>query len=159
MRWAAEKRRSGPATEDGMQAGKHPQAIATKVLPPRCAGLIERPRLLELVTQVQTKRLSVIKAPAGFGKTSLEVAWANRLLRSGNPVAWFSIDVNDNQPTQFLFYLSHALQHAHDGVGSPAIDLILETSLISPPAIISTLINGLAEIDEEAAFFWRTITV
>ena len=136
-----------------MQAGKHPQAIATKVLPPRCVGLIERPRLLELVTQVQTKRLSVIKAPAGFGKTSLAVAWANRLLQSGNPVAWFSIDVNDNQPTQFLFYLSHALQHAHDGVGSPAIDLILETSLISPPAIISTLINGLAEIDEEVCLF------
>jgi LuxR family maltose regulon positive regulatory protein len=136
-----------------MQAGRPPQAIATKVLPPRCVGLIERPRLLELVTQVQTKRLSVIKAPAGFGKTSLAVAWANRLLQSGNPVAWFSIDVNDNQPTQFLFYLSHALQHAHDGVGSPAIDLILETSLISPPAIISTLINGLAEIDEEVCLF------
>jgi LuxR family maltose regulon positive regulatory protein len=136
-----------------MQAGRPPQAIATKVLPPRCVGLIERPRLLEFVTQVQTKRLSVIKAPAGFGKTSLAVAWANRLLQSGNPVAWFSIDVNDNQPTQFLFYLSHALQHAHDGVGSPAIDLILETSLISPPAIISTLINGLAEIDEEVCLF------
>ena len=136
-----------------MQAGRHPQAIATKVLPPRCVGLIERPRLLELVTQVQTKRLSVIKAPAGFGKTSLAVAWADRLLQSGNSVAWFSIDANDNQPTQFLFYLSHALQHAHDGVGSPAIDLILETSLISPHAIISTLINGLAEIDEEVCLF------
>ena len=136
-----------------MQTGRPPQAIATKVLPPRCVGLIERPRLLELVTQVQTKRLSVIKAPAGFGKTSLALAWAAHLAQSGNSVAWFSIDVNDNQPTQFLFYLSHALQHAHDGVGSPAIDLILETSFISPPAIISTLINGLAEIDEEVCLF------
>ena len=56
--------RRAPATEDGMQAGKHPQAIATKVLPPRCVGLIERPRLLELVTQVEMKPLSVIKAGA-----------------------------------------------------------------------------------------------
>jgi len=47
-----------------MQAGKHPQAIATKVLPPRCVGLIERPRLLELVTQVEMKPLSAIKAGA-----------------------------------------------------------------------------------------------
>ncbi|MGD0532542.1 MAG: hypothetical protein ABSA62_09770 [Methyloceanibacter sp.] len=47
-----------------MQAGKHPQAMATKVLPPRCVGLIERPRLLELVTQVEMKPLSVIKAGA-----------------------------------------------------------------------------------------------
>ena len=128
-----------------MQAGEHPQTIATKLLPPRCVGLIERPRLVELVTEVQSRRLSVVKAPAGFGKTSLAVEWVERLLQSGNLVAWFSIDENDNQPTQFLFYVSHALKRAHHGVGSPAIDLILETSLISPPAIISTLINGLAD--------------
>jgi LuxR family maltose regulon positive regulatory protein len=136
-----------------MQAGKHPQIIATKVLPPRLVGLIERARLLELVTQVQTKRLSVIKAPAGFGKTSLAVEWANRLSQSGSSVAWFSIDAADNQPTQFLFYVSHALQRAHDGVASSAIDLIREASLIRPPAIVSALINGLAEIDEEACLF------
>jgi LuxR family transcriptional regulator, maltose regulon positive regulatory protein len=136
-----------------MQAGRHPQVIATKLLPPRCVGLIERPRLLEFVPQVQTKRLSVIKAPAGFGKTSLAVAWADRLLQSGNPVAWLSIDANDDEPTQFIFYLSHALQRACDAVGRPAIDLILETSLISPHAIISTLINALAEIDEEVYLF------
>jgi LuxR family maltose regulon positive regulatory protein len=46
--------------------------------------------------------------------------------------AWFSIDANDNQPTQFLFYVAHALQRAWDGAGSPAIDLIRETSLIGP---------------------------
>jgi LuxR family transcriptional regulator, maltose regulon positive regulatory protein len=67
--------------------------------------------------------------------------------------AWFSIDANDNQPTQFLFYVAHALQRAWDGAGSPAIDLILETSLIDPHAIVSTLINGLAEIDEGVCLF------
>jgi len=56
-----------------MQASKRPQTIATKVLLPRCVGLIE-----QLVTHAQVKRLSVIKAPAGFGKTSLAVAWADR---------------------------------------------------------------------------------
>jgi LuxR family maltose regulon positive regulatory protein len=136
-----------------MQAGKHPQTIATKLLPPRSVGLIERPRLLELVTQVQTKRLCVIKAPAGFGKTSLAVEWAERLARTGNSVAWLSIDANDNQATQFLFYVSQALQRARNGLGSRAIDLILETSLISPAAIVSTLINSLAENDEEVCLF------
>ena len=100
-----------------MQAGKHPEIIATKVLLPRSVGLIERPRLVELFTQVQTKRLSVIKAPAGFGKTSLAIAWADRLVQTGNSVAWFSIDPNDNELTQFLFYVAHALQRAHDGLG------------------------------------------
>ncbi len=136
-----------------MQAGRHPQAIATKVLPPRGVGLIERSRLLELVIQVPMKPLSVIKAPAGFGKTSLAVAWTDQLLQSGNSVAWFSIDANDNELTQFLFYVCHALQRARDGVASLAIDLIRETSLISPHAIISTLINDLAEIDEEVCLF------
>jgi LuxR family transcriptional regulator, maltose regulon positive regulatory protein len=136
-----------------MQSGRHSQALATKVVPPRCVGLIERPRLLGLVTQVQAKRLTVIKAPAGFGKTSLAVAWADRLEKSRNSVAWFSIDADDDEPTRFLFYVSHALQRSCDGVGSAAIDLILETSLIRPHAIISTLINGLAEIDEEVCLF------
>jgi len=136
-----------------MQAGKHPQAIATKVLPPRCVGLIERPRLLELVTQGEMKPLSVIKAPAGFGKTSLAAAWADRLLRNANAVAWFSIDANDDELTQFLFYVSHALSRAHEGLGRLAINLIQETSLIRPHAIISTLINDLAELDEEVCLF------
>jgi LuxR family transcriptional regulator, maltose regulon positive regulatory protein len=136
-----------------MQAGAHPQTIATKLLPPRRVGLIERPRLVEKFTEVQSRRLSVVKAPAGFGKTSLAAEWVERLSQSGNLVAWFSIDENDNQPTQFLFYLSHALKRANHGVGSPAIDLILETSLISPSAIVSTLVNGLAEIDEEVCLF------
>jgi LuxR family transcriptional regulator, maltose regulon positive regulatory protein len=142
-----------PATEHRVRAGKQPQTIATKVLPPRCVGLVERPRLLEFIGQVQLKRLSVIKAPAGFGKTSLAVAWADRLVQSGSSFAWFSIDANDNHPTQFLLYVARALQRAWDGAGSPAIDLILETSLIGPHAIISTLINGLAEIDDEACLF------
>ena len=136
-----------------MQADGHPQTIATKLLPPRCVGLIERPRLVELVTEVQNRRLSVVKAPAGFGKTSLAAEWVERLSQSGNLIAWLSIDASDNQPTQFLFYVSHALKRAHHGVGSSAIDLILETSLISPPAIVSTLINGLAEVDEEIYLF------
>ena len=126
-----------------MQSGRHSQALATKVVPPRCVGLIERPRLLGLVTQVQAKRLTVIKAPAGFGKTSLAVAWADRLEKSRNSVAWFSIDADDDEPTRFLFYVSHALQRSCDGVGSAAIDLILETSLIRPHAIISTLVFGI----------------
>jgi LuxR family transcriptional regulator, maltose regulon positive regulatory protein len=136
-----------------MQAGERPQIIATKILLPRCTGLIERPRLVDLAIQVQTKRLSLIKAPAGFGKTSLAVGWADRLARNGNSVAWLSIDASDNQPTQFLFYVAHALQRACEELGRAAIDLILETSLISPRAIMAALINGLAEVEDEVCLF------
>jgi len=67
--------------------GKQQQFLATKVVPPRCPGLIERPRLVDATSQVSEKRLAVVKGPAGFGKTSLAVTWLQRLQQSGNAVA------------------------------------------------------------------------
>jgi LuxR family maltose regulon positive regulatory protein len=128
---------------------KERQFLATKVVPPRCAGLIERPRLLSATSQLATKRLAVLKAPAGFGKTSLAVSWCQRLQESGNAVAWLAIDPDDDEPPTFLFYVAHALQHACKGVGATALDLIRESSLINPHAIISTLMNDLADVDDE----------
>jgi LuxR family maltose regulon positive regulatory protein len=136
-----------------MKPGNRQQTITTKVLQPPGALVIERPRLLEAVAQGQMRRLSLIKAPAGFGKTSLAIAWAERLARSGHLVAWFSIDTDDNEPTQFLYYLCHAIRRACNGAGGPALDLMHESSLISPQAVISTLINDLAEIDDEVCLF------
>jgi hypothetical protein len=54
---------------------KQLEFLATKLVPPRCEGLIPRPRLLDMVSQLSGKRLAMIKAPAGFGKTSLAAAW------------------------------------------------------------------------------------
>jgi LuxR family maltose regulon positive regulatory protein len=127
--------------------------LATKVVPPRCPGLIERPRLVDATSQLSEKRLAVVKGPAGFGKTSLAVTWLQRLQQSGNAVAWLTIDTDDDEPATFLFYLAHALQHACDGVGAAAIDLIQESFLINPRAIVSTLMNDLADIDDEVYLF------
>jgi LuxR family maltose regulon positive regulatory protein len=79
-----------------------PRILATKILPPRSApGLIDRPRLIDLISQVQIRRLTVIKAAAGFGKTCLAADWAERLRRSGNSVAWLSLDDDDDEPSSF----------------------------------------------------------
>jgi Tripartite tricarboxylate transporter family receptor len=133
--------------------GKQLQFLATKVVPPRCPGLIERPRLVDATSQLSEKRLAVVKGPAGFGKTSLAVTWMQRLQQSGNAVAWLTIDTDDDEPAIFLFYLAHALQHACEGVGAAAIDLIQESFLINPRAIVSTLMNDLADIDDEVYLF------
>jgi LuxR family maltose regulon positive regulatory protein len=58
-----------PALKGSMLGGKQLQFLATKVVPPRCPGLIERPRLLDVTSQLSEKRLAVVKGPAGFGKT------------------------------------------------------------------------------------------
>ena len=127
--------------------------LATKVVAPRCQGLIERPRLLEATSQLSGKQLAILKAPAGFGKTSLAATWLERIRQSGHAVAWLTIDPDDDEPATFLFYIAHALQRAHDGVGAAAINLIQESFLINPRAIVSTLINDLADIDDDVYLF------
>ena len=138
-----------PPLKSSTGGGKQLPFLATKVVPPRCPGLIERPRLLGLTPQLAAKRLAVLKAPAGFGKTSLAVSWFQRLQESGNAVAWLTIDPDDDEPAAFLFYVAHALQQACEGVGAAAIDLVRESFLINPRAIISTLMNDLADVDDE----------
>jgi LuxR family maltose regulon positive regulatory protein len=133
--------------------GKQLRFLSTKVVPPRSLGLIDRPRLLDVVSELPTKRLAVIMAPAGFGKTSLAAAWAEQLRQRGNAVAWLTIDSNDDEPPRFLFYVAQALQRTCEGVGTGAIDLIQECFLISRDAIISVLINDLADVDEEVYLF------
>jgi LuxR family maltose regulon positive regulatory protein len=129
--------------------GKRLEFLATKLVPPRCEGLIPRPRLLDMASQLSGKKLAVIKAPAGFGKTSLAAAWSQGLQKSGNAVGWLTIDPDDDEPPTFIFYLCHALQRAWETVGAAAIDLIQERLLLNPRAVLSTLANDLADIDDE----------
>jgi LuxR family transcriptional regulator, maltose regulon positive regulatory protein len=124
-----------------MVATRKTQLAATKILLPRCApGLIDRQRLLDLIAQVQAKQVTVIKAGPGFGKTSLAVAWAERLQKSGKSIAWLTLDTDDDEPTRFLFYVSHALRRASDGVGEAAIGLISDVALVPFNTIVSTWI-------------------
>jgi LuxR family maltose regulon positive regulatory protein len=131
-----------------------PQLLATKILRPRTApGLIERQRLNELAAQVPEKQLAIIKAGAGFGKTSLALSWAQSLEENGHRVAWFSVDAEDNEPTHFLFYFAHALRHACAELGSEAVSLIGEGPLGLPQTIASALINDLTNVDDEVVLF------
>jgi LuxR family maltose regulon positive regulatory protein len=145
---------SGAAAGRGpVRGGKQLPFLATKVVPPRCPGLIDRPRLLAVASRLPAKRLAVIKASAGFGKTSLAVSWAEWLHERGSSVAWLAIDPDDDEPPRFLFYVAQAMQRAAPGVGADALDLIKETFLISPQAIVSTLINDLTDVDDEVYLF------
>src|ERR1700739_5008290 len=127
--------------------------LATKIVAARFGRLVARPRLLAILSELPAKRLAVIKAPAGFGKTSLTATWAENLEQSGNCVGWLTIDSDDDEATRFLFYVSQALHHACPDVGAGAIGLILENNLIDPTAILSSLINDLAEIEDDVYLF------
>jgi hypothetical protein len=79
--------------------------------------LVPRPRLQEQIAQGLRGPLTLITAPAGFGKTTLV---ASCVAGCGMPVAWLSLDKNDNQAGRFLNYLVAALQEADHTIGSGA---------------------------------------
>ena len=71
--------------------------------------LVSRPHLLKLLKEGFKGKLTLVSAPAGYGKTTLIAAC---VAECGIPAAWLSLDKNDNQPGRFLSYLIAALQAA-----------------------------------------------
>ncbi|WP_321962450.1 LuxR C-terminal-related transcriptional regulator [Paraburkholderia sp. J7] len=131
-----------------------PLLLTTKVIAPRLpAGLIDRPRLKALSAQVEIRRITVIKAPAGFGKTSLALTWLDALRANGAQVAWLSLDADDDEPARYFHHLAHALQRACRTVGTSAIGLTAESSFVPANSLVATLINELAEVDDELHVF------
>jgi len=117
--------------------------LATKlyVLQPR-PGIVSRPRLIDQLNAGLAKgaKLTLISAPAGFGKTTVTTEWITQRER---PVAWLSIDEGDNDPTRFLTYFISALQTIAPKVGEEVL-LVLQSP--QPPPVETILINLLNEI-------------
>ena len=117
--------------------------LATKlyVLQPR-PGIVSRPRLIDQLNAGLAKgaKLTLISAPAGFGKTTMTNEWITQRER---PVAWLSLDEGDNDPTRFLTYFISALQTIAPKVGEEVL-LVLQSP--QPPPVETILINLLNEI-------------
>jgi LuxR family maltose regulon positive regulatory protein len=89
--------------------------LQTKLyIPPPRPELVPRPRLIERLNAELHRKLTLVSAPAGFGKTTLLSEWIADCGRAdcGRPVAWLSLDESDNDPTRFLIYIVAALQAA-----------------------------------------------
>jgi LuxR family transcriptional regulator, maltose regulon positive regulatory protein len=116
--------------------------LATKLHIPRSRpGFLARPRLLERLTEGTGGALTLVCAPAGFGKTSLLGDWARR---SQRPVAWLSLDGGDSDPVRFWRYIAAALDELRPGVGQQ-VDALLQGSLPPPETVLTVLVNELVE--------------
>ena len=114
--------------------------LETKLyLPKWSVGLISRPRLLERINP--TGKLTLVSAPAGFGKTTLLAEWVAAV--PTRPVAWVSLDQGDNDPAIFWSYLIAALQKNQPGLGVRSHSLLQSPQ---PPPIESVLMTLLNEI-------------
>jgi LuxR family maltose regulon positive regulatory protein len=131
-----------PGTEVGMPTS----ILATKLYIPRLRqNAVSRPSLLARLNEDLHRKLTLLSAPAGFGKTTLVSAWAEGIER---PVAWLSLDDQDNDPTRFLRYLVAALQTIAADVGEGVVGALQSPQPPPPEAILTVLLNEIAAIPD-----------
>jgi LuxR family maltose regulon positive regulatory protein len=117
--------------------------LKTKLLiPPLRQPLVARPRLIQRLQVAINNNLTLISAPAGFGKTTLLTDW---LHQNKSPIlaAWVSLDEDENDPVRFWEYLIAALKTLQPGIGERALSLLHSDH---PPALMSTLTNLINDI-------------
>lgn len=123
--------------------------IHTKLhLPFTRSELVDRPRLYEQIAQGLRGPLTLVTAPAGFGKTTLV---ASHIAACGMPVAWLSLDKNDNQAERFLQYLVAALQEIDPEIGKQAAQLMASARQEPVETILTSLINDIDATGREMA--------
>ena len=119
--------------------------LTTKLHAPSVhARLIGRPQLFERISRELDRGLTLISAPAGFGKTTLVAQWLAAVpLR----VAWLSLDEQDSEPVRFLTYLVHALQ-AVVPIGEAVLQNLGSDAPPSLEPVLASFLNEIAELED-----------
>ena len=135
--------------------------LLTKLyIPPLRPNLVPRPHLIERLNQgLQLgHKLTLVSAPAGFGKTTLVSKWVNSLRLDAdkesqfiNRIAWLSLDAGDNDPTRFLAYIVAALNQVEEikqTIGEGAVSMLQSPQPPPIESILISLINDVATIPD-----------
>jgi LuxR family maltose regulon positive regulatory protein len=121
--------------------------LATKLyVPPPQPKVVPRPRLIERLSEGLHRRLTLISAPAGFGKTTLVSEW---LAGCEQPAAWLSLDEGDNDPKRFLAYLVAALQTIAPNIGEGVLGVLRSPQPPPAESILAALLNEITTIEED----------
>ena len=120
-----------------------PGFLQTKVMVPRLGpGLLERSALMERLSLHMHRTLTLVSAPAGFGKTTLLCLWCQNLMEQGRAVAWVALDQADNDPQRFWAYVARAFQPMFGDV-APHNDQLALLHQQPLETAVSTLLNTL----------------
>src|SRR6476661_7358722 len=121
--------------------------LSTKlVVPPARAQLVPRPRLFERLEKGLQGKLTLIAAPAGFGKTTLLSAWRTTDRGKGMPFAWVSLDAGDNDPLLFCRYVLTAIDKVAPGAATSALKLLRSHQPPPIETILTALLNEIPTI-------------
>ena len=117
--------------------------IGSKLTPPPIRELVVRPRLGETLARVLNRRLALVSAPAGFGKSTLIADW---IRASGVAAAWVALDADDNDVARFLAYISEAFRSVVPRAAAAAHHLLESASPIATEPVLTALVNGTRSI-------------
>lgn len=130
--------------------------LATKLyIPPPRPKAVLRPRLIERLNEGlrRSPGVTLISAPAGFGKTTLLSEWVHQKAEAGetlppSKVAWLSLDEGDNDPARFLTYLIAALQTIVANIGTGVISVLQTPQPPPTESILTTLLNEVIAVPD-----------
>ncbi|MFJ6155841.1 LuxR C-terminal-related transcriptional regulator [Pseudarthrobacter sp. NPDC092184] len=128
--------------------------LATKLFfPAPRPQITSRPRLLKRLNDElgASRKLSLVCAPAGFGKTTLLSEWIiqRRRQHPGVHIAWLSLDAHDNDPSRFLAYLVAALQGVDAEIGAEITGMRHSDQVLVTEPVLTSLINDIARSGKE----------
>ena len=121
-----------------------PLAEAKLAAPRQRTGLVDRPRILQILNAGADAALTLVAAPPGFGKSTAVRAWcASR----GEPFAWVTLDARDNDPVHLWTYIATAVDRIRPGLGRKTLGQLGEAADVSGP--IDDLLNRIGDLGHE----------
>lgn len=135
-----------------MRDGADNELLRTKITPPRLRGpLVHRQNLLARLDSGLDQKVTLVSAPAGFGKTTLVSEWVDARRNEDPPpgIAWIALDDGDNDPVRFWRYVLTACRDFDENLAQRTLSLLLLAP--NPPfeTILTLLINGLTGLSQK----------
>ena len=121
--------------------------LVTKLyIPPPPPRVVPRVHLIERLNEGLHRKVTIISAPAGFGKTTLLAEW---LAATERPAAWVSLDRSDDDAGLFWAYVIAALQTIRPGVGASVLALLQSPQPPPIESLLTALINEITAIEDD----------
>ncbi len=122
------------------------ELLSTKFfIPPKQTTLVSRQRLVDKLNAALSRKLTLLSAPAGFGKTTLVSDWASQ---NKQPIVWLSLDKDDGDPKRFWLYFITALQAISQEIGATSLGMLQHASSSLGENLLTTLVNEIAAYPE-----------